>query len=87
MRELLISDMKHQVTCRVTKDVHGNSLEVKFLKGDEELSDLTKPIDGPHVHCSLSSGMSTYAVQCSLHSGTEARVGHSRLRMSELSGR
>ena len=39
--------MKHQVTCRVTKDVHGNNLEVKFLKGDEEMNDLTKPIDGP----------------------------------------
>ena len=39
--------MKHQVTRRVTKDVHGNNLEVKFLKGDEEMNDLTKPIDGP----------------------------------------
>ena len=38
---------KEQVKCRVTKDVYGQCLEIKFLEGDETMAELTKALEGP----------------------------------------
>ena len=38
---------KDQVCCRVTKDIHGNLLELKQLTGQETMEELTQPLDGP----------------------------------------
>ena len=38
---------QEQVKCRVTKDVHGHCIEIKYLTGQETMKELTQPLDGP----------------------------------------
>ena len=39
--------LKEQVSCRVTKDMQGHHIEIKFLDGNESMEELTKPLEGP----------------------------------------